>query len=415
MVVGYVNASWLNIASATPPQPAGANWIGIGVGNAPYPNNVYTLNQSINVDPSIIDPTTINVTGNYTADDYVTAIQVGASIFNITPILTEYATLQDISTTAPGLGSLFQTGDNTLTINALNGGPFAGGLYANVSISAQCAQPPTIAITKTANIATALAASDTVSYTVTVSNTSATTPASNVLVSDPIPTGIDPTTYSWQCSGAACTDTDPHTGDLSQTIATLNAGESVQYAISATASGSATVTNTASASGSNLVCADGGALPCTAQVSNPFAQADMQASATSAAATIGTPVTVTLVCTNAGAFPAANATCVVTPPAGLTVSTVCSTPANPLAVNGSITCQTTFTPASATPVTLVVTAGSDTPDPNRANDTAKAIITPIAPLLASTSRAIPTLSEMALLLLAALLGVTAVAVHRRGR
>jgi hypothetical protein len=84
-------------------------------------------------------------------------------------------------------------------------------------------------------------------------------------------------------------------------------------------------------------------------------------------------------------------------------------------VNASITCATTFTPRSRAQITLTATAGSDTPDPNRANDTARVAIVPVATLIApTTAAAIPTLSEIALLLAAALV-VTAMAVHRRGR
>jgi hypothetical protein len=89
-------------------------------------------------------------------------------------------------------------------------------------------------------------------------------------------------------------------------------------------------------------------------------------------------------------------------------------PVTSLAVDAVISCDTTFTPSSATPITLVTTAGSDTPDLNHANDTANTTVTPVAAFIAPVATSIPTLSEIALLLLAVALGVTAVAVHRRG-
>jgi uncharacterized repeat protein (TIGR01451 family) len=303
-------------------------------------------------------------------------------------------------------------------------------LYANVSINATCVAP--VAITKTvvtpADPTAQLSSGESVQYTVAVSNTSsANVSAAGVQVSDPVPTGIDATTVTWSCDstkatgGATCpaAPNDSGTGDLTSTIASLPPGGGLTYTVSGQAATgvSGTVTNTASVNGTGLVCADGGPLPCVDKKSIPFAEADMQGSGTSTGATVGTPVTVTLTCTNAGPDTAVNATCVVTPPAGLTVSTVCSPtpPAASLALGQSITCKATFTPTDTTPVTLTVTAGSDTPDPDRANDAGTATVTPVAALIAPIAASVPTLGEMALLLLAALLGLSAVAAHRRGR
>jgi len=112
-------------------------------------------------------------------------------------------------------------------------------------------------------------------------------------------------------------------------------------------------------------------------VQTPTAIADMQATGpTTVPATIGTPVTVTTTCTNGGPNAAANAICTVTgAPAGATTCTP-SMPVATLAVGSSITCTTTFTPSSATPVVIVTTADSDTPDSNLANNTATTTINP---------------------------------------
>jgi uncharacterized repeat protein (TIGR01451 family) len=279
-----------------------------------------------------------------------------------------------------------------------------------------CGLPPTVQFTKDASTTAGLAAGNTVVYTLTATNLGAAT-ATNIVVDDPIPPGI--ASYSWHCDGADCPATDDVT-PLHETIASMAVGDSVTYTITATVVSSgvpASIKNSATLSG-NVVCSDGTAPPCLAEVTNPFTQADMQASGPVAvSATVNTPITVTTTCTNnGGPTAAANVTCAVT--GGPTDAvTVCSSPlpVTSLAVDAAISCDTTFTPTSAAPITLVTTAGSDTPDLNHANDKANTTITPRAAFIAPVAASIPTLSEMALLLLAAALGVTAVAVHRRGR
>jgi len=123
---------------------------------------------------------------------------------------------------------------------------------------------------------------------------------------------------------------------------------------------------------------------CTANdphcVATPVAQADMQASAPATVpATIGTPVTVQTVCTNNGPDAAANPTCAVTgvPPSATNVSIVCGAPsATPFVTGSTINCTTTFTPTVAGQITLTTTAGSDTPDPVPANNTAPTVLNP---------------------------------------
>jgi len=123
---------------------------------------------------------------------------------------------------------------------------------------------------------------------------------------------------------------------------------------------------------------------CTANdphcVATPVAQADMQASAPATVpATIGTPVTVQTVCTNNGPDAALNPTCAVTgvPPSATNVSIVCGAPsATPFVTGSTINCTTTFTPTVAGQITLTTTAGSNTPDPVPANNTAPTVLNP---------------------------------------
>ncbi|MBF5003158.1 IPTL-CTERM sorting domain-containing protein [Diaphorobacter caeni] len=105
--------------------------------------------------------------------------------------------------------------------------------------------------------------------------------------------------------------------------------------------------------------------------------ADMQASApTYAKSEVGKLTSVTTTCTNAGPSTAASANCVVTgAPAGATTVCTPTTPVGKLVLGASISCVTSFTPATAAPITLVTTASSTTPDPDPGNDTASTLLT----------------------------------------
>jgi hypothetical protein len=123
-----------------------------------------------------------------------------------------------------------------------------------------------------------------------------------------------------------------------------------------------------------------------------------------------------MTCANAGPDAAVNATCVVRG-APADARTVC-TPAWPvarLAAGSGIVCATTFTPANSAPLMLAATAGSNTPDPNRANDTVRALVMPAAARIAVATGFTPTFSDVALIALTVLLSLGALAVHRTGR
>jgi uncharacterized repeat protein (TIGR01451 family) len=418
--------AWINPATPALGQPAGASWIGMPGGTGST-GNTYTLTPPIVVDAGIIDLTSIQVNGVYSSDDDVTKVQIGANSTTglwLAPWAgtnPEVAQLKDIASTfnTPALGSLFQAGNNTIAFTVNNYDNSPTGFYANFSISATCSQHATVAIAKTANTTAPLAPSDPVQYTLTVTNTSTTTPATNVTVTDPVPTGIDPASVSWTCAGAAC----PHasgTGALNETIATLPAGGAVTYTISANAVAAAVpprVVNTAHVTGTDMVCDDGETKPCTAEVSNPFAEADMEATITGSSSTTSSLVTFTTICTNHGPDAAANATCdIAGVPPGATTTCTPTVPAGSLASGSSITCTTTFTPASTTPITVTATADSDTPDPDHTNNTAKTTLIPHRDYTNSGSATgVPTLRETALALLALLLAGGAALRMRRGR
>lgn len=105
----------------------------------------------------------------------------------------------------------------------------------------------------------------TVVYTITVRNVG-TADASDVVVSDPIPLGID--AYAWTCAatGLTCPNASG-SGAVAEQIASFPVGASAVYTVTATLSADppATVNNTATVTpGGIATCADGSAPPCPA-------------------------------------------------------------------------------------------------------------------------------------------------------
>ncbi|WP_278537513.1 hypothetical protein, partial [Delftia acidovorans] len=101
--------------------------------------------------------------------------------------------------------------------------------------------------------------------------------------------------------------------------------------------------------------------------------ADMQATSITLPLTmaVGTPVSGSFSCTNAGPSAATAASCVISGlPAGATTSCTPSVPtASPLALGGSIACTVQFTPTTTGTIAALVTASSSTVDPVPANNT----------------------------------------------
>lgn len=121
------------------------------------------------------------------------------------------------------------------------------------------------------------------------------------------------------------------------------------------------------------------------------ASADMQAVASGfpATANAGDPVNGTVTCTNNGPSAAVSPTCAVaTVPPGALVVCVPDPAPSPLAVGASIVCSVSYTaPSNGAPLTVTGVAGSITPDPTPANNTAQATtnVVPLADMVAATS------------------------------
>lgn len=174
--------------------------------------------------------------------------------------------------------------------------------------------------------------------------------------------------------------------------ASLAVGSSISCAVSFTmpASGSVTINATAGSSTPDPVASNNPAsTPITAASS-----ADMSAvvSGLPSNPAAGSTVTGSAVCTNNGPDPAVSPSCTVDTaslPPSATVS--CPAAANPLPVGSSVVCAISFTAPAGGTISVGVTAGSATTDPNGANNSASSnvVISPRADLSASAS--VPTL------------------------
>jgi hypothetical protein len=113
-------------------------------------------------------------------------------------------------------------------------------------------------------------------------------------------------------------------------------------------------------------------------ISNAGTGADMRATGAATQTTaVGVPVTFVTTCTNDGPQAATTATCAVAQNSGPAIPglvTTCTppTPVGSLAVGATISCSSTFTPATAGIRTFLTTAGSATADPTPGNNVAPA-------------------------------------------
>jgi hypothetical protein len=116
----------------------------------------------------------------------------------------------------------------------------------------------------------------------------------------------------------------------------------------------------------------------TCTISNAGTGADMRATgASTQTSAVGIPVTFVTTCTNDGPQAATTATCTVAQNSGPAIPglvTTCTppTPVGTLAVGATISCSSTFTPATAGIRTFLTTAGSATADPTPGNNVAPA-------------------------------------------
>ena len=232
--------------------------------------------------------------------------------------------------------------------------------------AAAIAVPPELDIAKTTSALTTVlpANGSTVSYTVTVSNTSAVL-ANNVMLSDAAPAGLS--FGAWTCTvlnpGAAPATACPSplpSGNLSASL-NLSAGAKLQFSVDATVvDNQLPLTNTATLGLPVGATCVGGRVPCDASVSFTAVPAELDIQKSTAATTNPTPAngaqlpyTVTVSNTSAGA--AAGVTLTDTAPAGMSLGAWTCTVLN--AGNQASTCPSPL-PSGNLNTTVNLSAGA---------------------------------------------------------
>jgi len=237
-----------------------------------------------------------------------------------------------------------------------------------------------LSITKTVDNAAPLVGSN-VTFTLTATNRGPET-ATSVTVNDTLPAGL--TYVSSTPSGAYNSTTHVWT------VGTLTSGASAALSISATVTQAGAITNTATVTGAQT---DSVPANNTAQVSFVASGADLSITKTVDNATplVGSNVTFTLTVRNSGTANASSITVADTLPAGLTY--VSSTPSGAydstthvwtvgtLANGASTALSITATVTQAGAITNTATVTGAQTDSVPANNTASAVLNPIAPPL----------------------------------
>jgi uncharacterized repeat protein (TIGR01451 family) len=288
-----------------------------------------------------------------------------------------------------------------------------GTTFDNINI---VGSPADMAVVKTgpasANTSTVI------SYTITVTN-NGPNPAINAALADTIPAG---TTFASLVSpgGWSCTLPPVNgTGTVNCSIASRAAGSAVFTLNVNGPAAAATVSNTATVSSSST---DGtpGNNTSTANT-NVVANADLSISKAPPAGPVGTssPLTYTIVVSNAGPGTAANVVVTDILPAGTTFTSATPTQGS-CSGTTTVTCNlgtianassatitlTVTSPSTAGPVSNTATVATSSSDPNPGNNSATAVITVIP------AANIPATSPMVLLMLALVLAMAGFAAQR---
>jgi len=277
-----------------------------------------------------------------------------------------------------------------------------------------------LSLTKTTTSTTAPAGS-TITYTLTLSN-AGPDPAANVVVTDVLPASLLFVSINAPAGFSCTTPAAGANGTITCNAATLANGATATFTLSvrvASGSTSGSVMNSASVSSATSDPNGGNSSGSAGAVVLAPASADLSVTKTTGATSVtpGQVITYSITVSNAGPSPATNVVVTDTLPPGLQY--VLATPSQG-SCNGTttVTCNmgTLNSGASATvalQVQVLATSGTITnsatavaaeSDPNSANNSGSAAPVPVA---TASAQQIPTLSEWALIALAAILGLLA--------
>jgi uncharacterized repeat protein (TIGR01451 family) len=267
---------------------------------------------------------------------------------------------------------------------------------------------------------TAIAPGGSISYTIVLANNGPHN-ATNVSMTDSLPASLLFQSISAPAGFSCTTPAIGATGLINCTAASLANGASATFTLVVTVAGNATgtISNSAGVSGSQTDSTPGNSSSSTSALA-VISSADVSITKTtgSTQAPVGSVISYTLTASNAGPSPATNVVVTDTLPAGLQF--VSATPSQgSCSGTTTITCNLgTLAAAASATVTLnarvIATSGSVTnsatmsateSDPNGTNNSGSA---PPLTVVAAQAESIPTLSQWALLMLIALVGMMGV-------
>lgn len=287
---------------------------------------------------------------------------------------------------APGATCSFPTLPPGASVSCSPQPPAALALNEAISCSISFVVPPTGSVGVEVDAASSV--TDPAPANNSASTSIGVTPLADMRASTAIPLGAvagTPVTVSGTCTNdgpspavaPTCTLTGLPAGatfSCAPSVGTLAAGSWITCTSSFTAPTSGTLNITTTAGSSTADPQPGNNVEAKGLGVTPQADVASTTSLSASTAAAGTSVTVTGTCINKGPSDAATPTCALSGlPSGATQS--CAPAPNPLTVNSSITCTSTFNAPASGPLTITTTAGTTTNDPKGANNVSNATLT----------------------------------------
>jgi uncharacterized repeat protein (TIGR01451 family) len=311
-------------------------------------NTLYIINQNRQLYSATVAGGAATSIGTVTFPGGATPGTIGLGVDGTRILITTSTTASNLyAVTLPSLAAS--------SVGALSGGTTATGDLSTIVITA-----PSITVTKTDGVANTYQGAS-LTYTVVVTNSGTYTVTATV--ADTIPAGL--TGATWTCvasPGSSCAAASG-SGNIN-TSATLEAGDTATYTISATVTASSgTIANTVTANPPAWITDASPANNTATDTDNVIAAADLSITKTTASTfTVGSNATYTLTATNNGPQSAAGTITVSdTLPAGLTYVSATGTGWTCGAAGQVVTCTRAGPVTSGTTlpaITLTVAVGA---------------------------------------------------------